>query len=58
VGVSEVVVDQLEFAEVGDDRSRCAEAFEGAPVVAMVEDRPVALDELLVASLALADVVE
>lgn len=58
VGVSEIVIDQLELAEVGHDRSRCAKAFESAPVFSMVENPPVAPNKLLVASLTLTDVVE
>jgi hypothetical protein len=42
VGVSEVVVDQLELTEVGDHRSRRSEAFQGMPVFAMVENPSVA----------------
>lgn len=58
VGVGEVVPDEFELAKVGGGRALAAEAFQGASLGAVVEDRFVALGELLVAVLPFADVVE
>lgn len=58
VGVGEVVIHQPKLTKVGNSGSARAKPFKGPPVEAVVKDGLVALDQLLVTVLPLADVVE
>jgi hypothetical protein len=58
VRVGEVVVDEIELAEVGHHGAGGEEPLKSSAIGGVVEDRLVALHEALVAGLTLADIVE